>query len=55
MRADHRAGRGAGGSPPSIDDLTRLGADVERAMLSRAVLWHCEDRIIRLGNQTIVV
>jgi formyltetrahydrofolate deformylase len=27
---------------------------VERAVLSRAVLWHCEDRIIRYGNQTIV-
>jgi formyltetrahydrofolate deformylase len=38
----------------SIGDLTRLGADVERAVLSRAVLWHCEDRIIRYGNQTIV-
>jgi formyltetrahydrofolate deformylase len=23
-------------------------------VLSRAVLWHCEDRIIRYGNQTIV-
>jgi formyltetrahydrofolate deformylase len=38
----------------SVGDLTRLGADVERAVLSRAVLWHCEDRIIRYGNQTIV-
>src|ERR1700739_3560258 len=38
----------------SVGDLPRLGADVERAVLSRAVLWHCEDRIIRYGNQTIV-
>jgi formyltetrahydrofolate deformylase len=38
----------------SVGDLTRLGADVERAVLSRAVLWYCEDRIIRYGNQTIV-
>ena len=38
----------------SVHDLTRLGADVERAVLSRAVLWHCEDRVIRYGNQTIV-
>ena len=37
-----------------VGDLKRLGADVERAVLSRAVLWHCEDRIIRHGNQTIV-
>lgn len=45
VRVDHRH---------SVDDLVRLGADVERAVLSRAVLWHCEDRIIRFGNQTIV-
>lgn len=35
-------------------DLTRRGADVERAVLSRAVLWHAEDRVIRHGNHTIV-
>ena len=35
-------------------DLVRRGADVERAVLSRAVLWHAEDRVIRNGNQTIV-
>jgi formyltetrahydrofolate deformylase len=23
-------------------------------VLSRAVLWHCEDRIIRYGNQTVI-
>jgi len=45
VRVDHRH---------DVGDLTRLGADVERAVLSRAVLWHCEDRIIRNGNQTIV-
>ena len=28
--------------------------DVERAVLSRAVRWHCEDRVIPCGNQTIV-
>lgn len=44
VRVDHRH---------SVDDLVRLGADVERAVLSRAVLWHCEDRVIRYGNQTI--
>jgi formyltetrahydrofolate deformylase len=45
VRVDHRH---------SVDDLIRLGADVERAVLSRAVWWHCQDRIIRDGNQTIV-
>ena len=45
VRVDHRH---------DVDDLVRLGADVERAVLSRAVSWHCEDRIIRNGNQTVV-
>jgi formyltetrahydrofolate deformylase len=38
----------------TIDDLVRLGADVERAVLSRAVLWHCQDRVIVHDNQTVV-
>jgi formyltetrahydrofolate deformylase len=45
VRVDHRHG---------VGDLVRLGADVERAVLSRAVLWHCEDRVIQDGPQTIV-
>jgi formyltetrahydrofolate deformylase len=23
-------------------------------VLSRAVQWHCEDRVLRYGNQTVV-
>lgn len=38
----------------NVAQLTRYGADVERAVLSRAVKWHCEDRVIRDGNTTIV-
>ncbi|MCV6977877.1 formyltetrahydrofolate deformylase [Mycobacterium bourgelatii] len=38
----------------TVDDLVRVGADVERAVLSRAVLWHCQDRVIVHDNQTIV-
>ncbi|HWS36632.1 MAG TPA: formyltetrahydrofolate deformylase [Actinoplanes sp.] len=38
----------------SVVELRRQGADVERAVLSRAVLWHAEDRVIRHGNHTIV-
>jgi formyltetrahydrofolate deformylase len=45
VRVDHRH---------TVEDLRRLGADVERAVLSRAVQWHCEDRVIRYGNQTVV-
>jgi formyltetrahydrofolate deformylase len=45
VRVDHRH---------TEKDLMRLGADVERLVLSRAVLWHCQDRVIRYGNQTVV-
>jgi len=38
----------------SVAELTRRGADVERQVLSRAVLWHAQDRVIRHGNHTIV-
>ncbi|GAA2652861.1 formyltetrahydrofolate deformylase [Paractinoplanes durhamensis] len=38
----------------SVVDLQRRGADVERAVLSRAVQWHSEDRVIRHDNHTIV-
>ena len=34
--------------------LQSRGAYVERAVLSRAVQWHAENRVIRHGNQTIV-
>ncbi len=35
-------------------DLQRIGANVERQVLSRAVAWHCEDRVFRDGNSTVV-
>jgi formyltetrahydrofolate deformylase len=35
-------------------DLQARGAFVERAVLSRAVQWHAQDRVIRHGNHTIV-
>ncbi|MBP2436734.1 formyltetrahydrofolate deformylase [Microbacterium amylolyticum] len=38
----------------TAEDLRRRGADVERAVLSRAVRWHAEDRVVRHGNHTIV-
>jgi formyltetrahydrofolate deformylase len=38
----------------STAELARRGADVERQVLSRAVLWHAQDRVIRHGNHTIV-
>jgi formyltetrahydrofolate deformylase len=38
----------------SVEHLTRLGAEVERTVLARAVQWHCEDRVVRNGNATVV-
>ncbi|MGZ4273767.1 MAG: formyltetrahydrofolate deformylase [Solirubrobacteraceae bacterium] len=35
-------------------ELMRLGADVERTVLQRAVRWHCEDRVIVHGRTTVV-
>lgn len=37
-----------------VDTLARRGADIERIVLARAVEWHCEDRILRAGNTTVV-
>jgi formyltetrahydrofolate deformylase len=34
--------------------LARLGADIERAVLARAVQWHCQDRVLRNGETTVV-
>ncbi len=39
----------------TVADLHRRGADVERAVLSRTLTWHSEDRVIRSGNHTIVL
>lgn len=38
----------------SVRELQRKGADVERLVLSKAVAWHCDDRVIRDGNTTVV-
>ncbi|WP_027007746.1 formyltetrahydrofolate deformylase [Conexibacter woesei] len=34
--------------------MARRGADIERAVLARAVAWHCEDRVLRHGSTTVV-
>jgi formyltetrahydrofolate deformylase len=38
----------------SLADLERIGRDIERTVLSRAVKWHLEDRVIVDGNKTFV-
>jgi len=37
-----------------IEHLEQLGRDIERAVLARAVRWHCEDRVLIDGNTTVV-
>lgn len=34
--------------------LSTVGRDVESLALSRAVRWHCEQRVLRNGNSTVV-
>jgi formyltetrahydrofolate deformylase len=38
----------------TVAQLTRTGAEIERIVLARAVTWHCQDRVIRNGNTTVV-
>jgi formyltetrahydrofolate deformylase len=35
-------------------ELTRIGRDIERVVLARAVRWHLDDRVVVHGNRTIV-
>ena len=42
------------GHHASVKELTRLGRDVERQVLARAVRWHLERRIIIHNNRTVV-
>ncbi|MBA2875806.1 formyltetrahydrofolate deformylase [Thermaerobacillus caldiproteolyticus] len=36
------------------EDLKRIGRIIEKTVLSRALKWHLEDRVIIYGNKTIV-
>jgi len=38
----------------TVDDLIRKGRDLEKVVLSRAVRWHVENRILVYGNKTVV-
>jgi formyltetrahydrofolate deformylase len=37
-----------------VETLRRLGADIERTVLARAVRWHIEDRVLVSENTTVV-
>jgi formyltetrahydrofolate deformylase len=38
----------------SVDDLLHKGRDLEKVVLSRAVRWHVENRILLYGKKTVV-
>lgn len=42
------------GHRDEVDDLVRIGRQVERSVLARAVRWHLEDRVLVYGNKTVV-
>ena len=44
-RVDHRA---------SVEDLIRIGRDIEAQVLAKAVKWAGERRILLNGNRTVV-
>ena len=37
-----------------VVDLVKKGKDLERVVLSRAVSWHIENRILLYGNKTVI-
>jgi len=38
----------------TVDDLIQKGRDIEKVVLSRAVRWHVENRVLLFGNKTVV-
>ena len=38
----------------TVDDLIQKGRDIEKVVLSRAVRWHVENRVLLYGNKTVV-
>ncbi len=38
----------------NVDDMVRIGREVERRVLAQAVRWHLEDRVLVDGNRTVV-
>ena len=38
----------------SLDDLVKKGADLEKVVLSRAVKWHLDNRVLVYANKTVV-
>ena len=45
IRADHRM---------QAEDLVRAGEECESRVLTRAVRWHCDSRVLLNGDRTVV-
>jgi formyltetrahydrofolate deformylase len=45
VRVSHRDG---------LDDLLQKGRDLEKVVLSRAVRWHIDHRILAYAHKTVV-
>ena len=37
-----------------VEDLIQKGRDLERVVLSKAVRWHIENRILLYANKTVI-
>jgi formyltetrahydrofolate deformylase len=37
-----------------VEDLIQKGRDLERIVLSKAVRWHIENRILLYSNKTVI-
>ena len=38
----------------TVEDLVRLGKDIEKTVLARGLRWHAEDRVLIAGHKTVV-
>ncbi|MCE2694928.1 MAG: hypothetical protein LW645_11795 [Verrucomicrobiaceae bacterium] len=38
----------------SVNDLVRLGRDLEKTVLAKALWWHARDRVLVFKNKTVV-
>jgi formyltetrahydrofolate deformylase len=38
----------------TVQDLLRIGRDIERSVLARGLRWHLEDRVLLNGSRTVV-
>jgi len=45
VRISHRA---------TLEDLLQKGRDLEKVVLSRAIRWHIENRILLYANKTVI-